>query len=213
MSGEKCFEPKNDNNWMYQKYIIEKLSITKIAGLCSCCQDTVYRKLKKFNIPIRSKSEAMKGVKFSKIHKENIGKARKRYLSVDKNKEYLRNIWLGKIHTKETKNKISQTKKGKCLSDEHRRKISLALGGDGSLVNSRNEYVLVFDKKRRRHVLEHRLIVENSIGRLLKSEEHIHHKNRIKKDNRLENLEIVSCKQHIAYHYPNKYRKCENLNG
>lgn len=45
-------------------------------------------------------------------------------------------------------------------------------------------------------VKEHRLVVEKSIGRYLKTEEQVHHINRIKTDNRLENLDVCSAREH-----------------
>ena len=41
------------------------------------------------------------------------------------------------------------------------------------------------------YVLEHRLIMENFIGRYLRSNEFIHHKNKTRDDNKIENLEII----------------------
>jgi len=48
--------------------------------------------------------------------------------------------------------------------------------------------------------LEHRLVVEASIGRPLGRREEVHHINGDKLDNRLENLIVVSPSEHQAYH-------------
>lgn len=50
------------------------------------------------------------------------------------------------------------------------------------------------------YVLEHRVIVENAIGRLLDKSEVVHHKNGDKKDNRLSNLEVMTRSNHSKLH-------------
>ena len=50
------------------------------------------------------------------------------------------------------------------------------------------------------YVLEHRVVVEISLGRILNPDEVVHHKNGNKKDNRLENLEIMDAISHSSLH-------------
>lgn len=48
-----------NKNWLYQKYIKEKLPASWIAKLIGCGRSTIGRWLKKYNIPIRTKSEVL----------------------------------------------------------------------------------------------------------------------------------------------------------
>lgn len=69
--------------------------------------------------------------------------------------------------------------------------------GGGSYVNS-DGYVVVFRHGKKR--LEHRVIMETSLGRSLLRSEAVHHRNGVKNDNRLENLELLDPGQHSRQH-------------
>lgn len=61
-----------------------------------------------------------------------------------------------------------------------------------------------------KRVKEERLVVEKNIGRYLTKDEIIHHRNRIKTDNRLCNLQIVSRSEHSKIHWEDRRKKHES---
>lgn len=56
------------------------------------------------------------------------------------------------------------------------------------------------------YVLHHRVVVENSLGRLLGPEEVVHHINGNKKDNVISNLQITCSQEHAMIHGKEKGR-------
>lgn len=65
-------------------------------------------------------------------------------------------------------------------------------------------YILIYSPKhphaRKGYIREHRFVMEQKIGRLLRLDEVVHHINEIKDDNRIENLRIMSTSEHRKIH-------------
>lgn len=56
----------------------------------------------------------------------------------------------------------------------------------------------------RRTVLQHREIMEKHLGRRLRKNEIVHHKDKKKKNNRLRNLKVMLRRHHSAHHNPER---------
>jgi len=86
---------------------------------------------------------------------------------------------------------------------EARIKMSAAKMKTGKYLNPRGYVYVTIPPQRRGNgpckILEHRLVMEQKLGRPLMGWEHVHHKNGIKNDNRPENLEIVLNRNHRGH--------------
>lgn len=92
------------------------------------------------------------------------------------------------------------------MSEAHKGKMTGAANPRwrGGRRNARG-YILVQrpdhpDADRFGYVREHRLVMENALHRRLFPQEFVHHRNGIKNDNRLENLEIMTHSHHSHVH-------------
>lgn len=66
-------------------------------------------------------------------------------------------------------------------------------------VVNRHGYIVCYHQGK--EIKQHRWVMEQHLGRKLYSNEFIHHKNKIKTDNRIENLQIVNLKEHTKIHW------------
>lgn len=99
--------------------------------------------------------------------------------------------WWKNTDTTETRKKIGISSKNR----DHPRGDK-ASGWKGGFFKT-NGYLYIYSPNHPKatgkgYVVEHRLVMEKFLGRILSSKEDVHHKNGIKDDNRLENLELVS---------------------
>ena len=60
------------------------------------------------------------------------------------------------------------------------------------------------------YVLEHRIVIENKLGRILESSEIVHHIDGNKHNNNVDNLEVMTASEH-AYHHVKKGRKMKTV--
>lgn len=109
----------------------------------------------------------------------------------------------GRKHTEKTRMKMSKTRTGKSAHWNIGRVPWNKGKSKGCISTKGYRYVMAPKghpnaRKGSGYMFEHRLVIEKHLGRLLTSDEVVNHKNCDKLDNRVENLEVLTKKQHDA---------------
>lgn len=174
---------------LFQLYINERKTMREIGDVLGVDAVAIYYHLKKFEIPTRDR------------HDHPVSDV------VIENARRLGQSMKGTKRTAEVRNKISISKRGKMLKQSKY----------GGHCKDRYGYVYVYCPSHPNcsadgYVMEHRLAVESQIGRYLNKDEVVHHINKNKKDNRIENLMILTRSEHATLH-GHERKKTNELNS
>lgn len=96
---------------------------------------------------------------------------------------------IGSKATIETRKKMSARHKGEL---NHAWKGGRYIGKDG--------YIHIRDIDNKKYIREHCLLMQKHIGRKLNIGEVVHHKNGVKTDNRIDNLQLLTISEHKKIH-------------
>lgn len=176
-------------------YIKRKLTMKEVSEEMGVSVGLVHKKIHEYGIPIRGRKEAIAALKAN-----------------------------GWVMPEEKRRAISEAHKGKKLSERAKRLIAEAHKGKykkpkeyfnglkgGNEKLRKDGYVAVYvpdhpNANKEGYVMKHRLIMEQHIGRFVGKDEIVHHKNHDRADNRIENLEIMSKKEHAALHMTERHK-------
>ena len=161
-------------------YLEEGLSMKQIAEKLNVSVGKVFNCIHKYGIPAREQHQGFKG----------------------------------KHHTELTKNIISKANSGRVFSTETQKKMSDSAkkGGIGHKKKRKDGYIKIYfpdhpKSSKDGYIMEHILVMECLIGRHLKENEVVHHINKKRDDNRKENLQLMTFKEHAAFHMKERYSK------
>ena len=171
---------KVEKETLYRLYIEEQKPMHQIAKELGLAVGTIYNYLKKYEVETRDwkATFTMKGRKLTEQQRKEMS---------------IRNT--GRHHTEDSKRKISDSQKK---------------GGIGHKKRRSDGYVAIYFPDHPKsnadgYIMEHVLVMESIIGRWLQEDEVVHHINKIRHDNRKENLMLMSFTEHSGLHMKERH--------
>lgn len=110
------------------------------------------------------------------------------------------------VRNASSRGRLGSGNRGKKIvfTEEHKRKISEAKKAHSAInakgVSLKKSGYMEITKGENKGKREHRAVMENFIGRKLRANEHIHHKNGDKTDNNPVNLQVMTTSEHLSFH-------------
>lgn len=175
--------------WLREKYWNDNLPIREVAKIAGVAPSSIRRWMENFEIPYRTKSQARRRAKNYQCPQWLREKYWDEGLSV---RQIAKIAKVGQHGILYQMNKHGIPRRSNAEALKARRGKPL---GDGR-VRIKRGYIWVLahshpNAMKSGYIAEHRLVMSNHLGRPLKSSEIVHHKNGIKDDNRIENLELL----------------------
>jgi hypothetical protein len=169
---------------LIEEYVKKEKPMYQIASEQKVAVGTVFNYMKRYKIPTR------KGFTKAGLEKMRVANRGNQYKT-------------GFALSREARERISQARKGKFNNPSeyggHKKKRS-----DG--------YIKVYLPShpyctKDGYVMEHILVMEKEIGRYITRDEVVHHQNHIRDDNRIENLQLMTFKEHASLHMRERWAK------
>lgn len=208
MPTQVIFQP----NYLENAYINQRMTMSAIANEVGCSPVTVLNHLRKLNIPTRTfwgmqkipkEKEVKPGSNWTPIEQLRLIELYANYSNIELMEFFPHRTQISIQHagnrinlhkSPETRERIINESASKAW-DSWRKPFQITTNG----------YVIIHIPvhplaSKDGYVMQHRLVMEEHLGRYLSHEEIVHHRNGIKNDNEIENLEVMTNAEHTTMH-------------